>query len=171
MWFYENDQNNKIRYILGEDGDNPLFCIGINPSTAEPNNLDHTVKKVKSLSLIYEYDGWIMLNVYPQRSTDPSSIDGCCNLEIHNNNLKFIRKFFSLYKKPNVWAAWGILIDKRLFFINCLNDIFELGKKLNVNWITFGELTKKGHPRHPLYLSKNSKKYNFNMENYINNLF
>ena len=43
-------------------------------------------------------------------------------------------------------------------------------RKTEVNWITFGKLTKKGHPRHPLYLSKNSKKYNFNMESYINSL-
>lgn len=47
MWHYKNDKDNTIRYILGEEGNKPLFCIGINPSTAEPDNLDSTLKKAR----------------------------------------------------------------------------------------------------------------------------
>jgi len=167
MWFYENDRDNMIRYILGKKGNNPLFCIGINPSTAEPRNLDQTVKKVKSISLIHEFDSWIMLNIYPQRATNPSLLDDCCDSEIHINNLRYIKDFLSRYEEPYVWAAWGILIEKRSFFIDCLKDIYKLSKQTNVNWITFGELTKKGHPRHPLYLPQNCKRHNFNIKEYI----
>ena len=70
-WLYEKNRNNTARYILGETGKKPLVCVGINPSTAAPNNLDRTLTNVKRFSELNGYDGWLMLNVYPQRSTDP----------------------------------------------------------------------------------------------------
>jgi hypothetical protein len=167
MWIYENDKNNTIRYILGEKGKNPLFCIGINPSTAEPNNLDQTVNRVKSIALHNKFDGWIMFNVYPQRFTDPNRIDNCCDSEIHKKNLSYIKEYLSKNYKPNIWAAWGTIIEKRKFLIDCLVDIYKISQQLKANWIHFGKLTKKGHPRHPLYLSLNSKRYDFNMQKYI----
>lgn len=39
-WIYVPDFYTEYRYILGTRGDNPLICIGINPSTAAPDNLD-----------------------------------------------------------------------------------------------------------------------------------
>ena len=170
MWCYENDQNNTIRYILGEKGDNPLFCLGINPSTAEPDNLDPTVTKVKSISLKNKFDGWFMLNIYPQRAINPDKLDDCCNSETHKKNLNCIKKYLIKYKGPKIWAAWGILIEKRKFLIDCLKDIYEISKQSNSKWITYGDLTKKGHPRHPLYLPLDCKRYNFNIEKYLQKL-
>ena len=48
-WIYEHDVNNTARFTLGEYqyiSDKTLICFGINPSTATPNNLDNTLKKV-----------------------------------------------------------------------------------------------------------------------------
>ncbi len=45
-WLYVPDFYTEYRYILGTRGKNPLICIGINPSTAEPDNLDNTLKSV-----------------------------------------------------------------------------------------------------------------------------
>ena len=39
-WIYVPDFYTEYRYILGTRGLNPLICIGVNPSTAEPDNLD-----------------------------------------------------------------------------------------------------------------------------------
>lgn len=39
-WLYERNRDNSARFILGESGKKALVCVGINPSTAEPNNLD-----------------------------------------------------------------------------------------------------------------------------------
>ena len=68
-WLYKKNRDNSARYILGEAGRKPLVCVGINPSTAEPNNLDRTLTNVRRFSELNGYDGWLMLNVYPQRST------------------------------------------------------------------------------------------------------
>ena len=166
MW-YENDNNNKIRYILGEKGKNPLFCIGINPSIAEPNCLDPTVNKVKNISLKNNYDGWVMLNIYPQRATNPKELDNCCKTENHRKNRDFINDYLAKIDKPIIWAAWGTLIEKRPYLFDCLRDIYKETKKYNSKWITFGNTTKKGHPRHPLYLPLNSKKFDFDIISYI----
>ena len=34
-WIYVPDFYTEYRYILGTRGNNPLICIGVNPSTAE----------------------------------------------------------------------------------------------------------------------------------------
>jgi len=65
-WIYVNNDDNSIRYALGTKGKKTLFCFGINPSTAEPNNLDNTLKKVQKIALNNGYDSWLMLNVYPK---------------------------------------------------------------------------------------------------------
>ena len=36
-WIYVPDFYTEYRYLLGTRGDNPLICIGINPSTAAPD--------------------------------------------------------------------------------------------------------------------------------------
>ena len=46
-WIYEKNEDNTARYVLGTIGAHPLACFGINPSTAEPNNLDPTVRRVQ----------------------------------------------------------------------------------------------------------------------------
>ncbi len=39
-WIYEHSEDNAYRYILGTQGNNPLICFGVNPSTACPEKLD-----------------------------------------------------------------------------------------------------------------------------------
>ena len=45
-WLYAPNFYSEYRYILGTRGKNPLICIGINPSTAQPGDLDNTLKSV-----------------------------------------------------------------------------------------------------------------------------
>ena len=42
-WLYVPPYYTEYRYILGTRGENPLICIGINPSTAQPGDLILTV--------------------------------------------------------------------------------------------------------------------------------
>lgn len=55
-------------------GENPLVCFGINPSTAVPNALDPTLKRVRRFAAENGYDSWTMLNVYPQIATNPKTL-------------------------------------------------------------------------------------------------
>lgn len=47
MWIYKNNDDNSVRFILGEDGKSPLVCFGVNPSTATPEKLDRTLVQVQ----------------------------------------------------------------------------------------------------------------------------
>ena len=73
-WIYVPDFYTEYRYILGTRGENPLICIGINPSTAEPDNLDNTLKSVSRIAGGNGFDSWIMFNVYAQRATRPDDM-------------------------------------------------------------------------------------------------
>lgn len=41
----------EYRYILETVGNNPLITIGINPSTAEPEKMDNTMKTVERIAM------------------------------------------------------------------------------------------------------------------------
>lgn len=106
-----------------------------------------------------------MVNVYPQRATDINMLHIQKDHKIHNENMKYIEKIIRKYE-PTIWAAWGTLILKRPYLINCLNDIADIANKYNCEWINVGEVTKDGHPHHPLYLKGSIN--SFNLDEYIN---
>ena len=78
-WLYIPDFYSEYRYILGTAGKKPLITIGINPSTAEPDNLDNTLKSVERTALFNGFDSFIMFNVYAQRATNPDHMDKAFN--------------------------------------------------------------------------------------------
>ncbi|NNJ56631.1 MAG: DUF1643 domain-containing protein, partial [Bacteroidia bacterium] len=134
--------------------------------TAEPDNLDNTLKSVKRIATYNGFDGWLMLNVYPQRATNPNDLDAEINNELRLANTKHICTAIQELNIETIWVAYGDLIDSRNYLPFCMADIFkELGSDLN--WKIIGVPTKKGHPRHPLYKPTKSKLVDFNMEHYV----
>lgn len=166
-WIYTNNKANTCRYTLGVKGDKVLICCGINPSTAIPNDLDQTVRRVQTFSKDNGYDGYVMINIYPQISTDPKYMHLAIDQINHAENIKNLSQLFQAYPNANIWAAWGNLIEKRPYLYKALREIYEIAKYNNMNWIHFNELTQIGHPRHPLYLKADSKIYKFDIESYI----
>ena len=153
-WIYAPNFYSEYRYILGTRGSNPLICIGINPSTAQPGALDNTLKSVERIALGNGFDSFIMFNVYAQRATDPDSMEQKCNIRLHKENLEAFRYVLSISEKPVVWAAWGTIIEKRDYLPECLRDMLDAGNEFGASWVCAGAVSKKGHPHHPLYLRK-----------------
>jgi len=169
-WIYAPNFYSEYRYILGTRGENPLICIGINPSTAEPDNLDNTLKSVERIALGNGFDSFIMFNVYAQRATNPDAMEKQCNLLLHKENLEAFRYVLSLSPRPAVWAAWGAIIEKRAYLMDCVRDMLRAGEEFGARWYCAGAITKKGHPHHPLYLRKDEKIKPFDVEGYLNSL-
>lgn len=169
-WLYVPCDYRDYRYILGTKGENPVICIGINPSTAEPDNLDNTLKSVQRIAINNGYDSFIMFNVYAQRATVPKDMDIECNMLMHNENMKAFEYILSISNEPTVWAAWGTIINERPYLKDCVNDMIKLGEKHNAKWVHAGKLLKAGHPHHPLYLSKISLFEDFNIHEYVDKL-
>ncbi len=166
-WLYAPNFYSEYRYILGTRGENPLICIGINPSTAEPDNLDNTLKSVQRIAQGNGFDSFIMFNVYAQRATDPDAMERVCNPALHRENLKAFRYVLSISRKPAIWAAWGAVIEKRAYLADCVRDMVRAGQEFGAGWYCAGAVTKKGHPHHPLYLRKEERLKTFDVENYL----
>ena len=172
-WLYVPSFYTEYRYILGTRGENPLICIGINPSTAQPGDLDNTLKSVERIAKNNGYDSFIMFNVYAQRATDPNAMDTEFNAALHRENMAAFRYVLGLYaegRRPAVWAAWGTLIEKRPYLREALLDMIAVGEEFGAAWLTFGRRSKKGHPHHPLYLRADSIPEAFDVKAYCETL-
>lgn len=169
-WIYAPNFYSEYRYILGTRGENPLICIGINPSTARPDDLDNTLKSVERIATGNGFDSFIMFNVYAQRATDPDAMERQCNMALHRENLEAFRYILSISHKPSVWAAWGTIIEKRSYLPDCLRDMIKAGEEYNAQWYCAGAVSKKGHPHHPLYLRKDEQIKPFDVKGYLDRL-
>ena len=172
QWLYVPNFYSEYRYILGTRGERPLICIGINPSTAAPDNLDNTLKSVERVALHNGYDSFIMFNVYAQRATDPDDMELTYNPELHRENMRAFDYALSLDRAgaPAVWAAWGTIIEKRDYLPDCVRDMIHIGAARHAVWYSAGKRSKKGHPHHPLYLRKDSPLEPFDVEAYLDHL-
>ena len=170
-WLYVPCEYSEYRYILGTRGQKPLICIGINPSTAAPDNLDNTLKSVQRIASCNGFDSFIMFNLYPQRATNPDDMEKDCNTYLHKENLAAFEYILSSHVSsvPAVWAAWGAIIEKRQYLFECALDMVNVGKRYGATWYTAGKRSKSGHPHHPLYLPKDSVLDLFDVESYIDN--
>jgi len=149
---YLKSADNKYRYALGTKGENTLYCIGVNPSTATPEQYDPTIMRVSHIAKKAGFDSFVMLNIYPLRATNPDDLPENRDIPKHNKNMEVI---LDLIKDGStLWAAWGDLIHKREYLSSIRDTIFWLVKmyRKDIHWVKMGELTKSGNPRHPLYL-------------------
>ena len=172
-WLYVPDFYTEYRYILGTRGSWPLICIGINPSTAAPDDLDNTLKSVARIAAHNGYDSWIMFNVYAERATDPDDMDRELNERLHRENMRAFDYVLSQVepgRSPAVWAAWGTIIEKRLYLKHCVQDMVRIGKTYGAQWLCAGKCSVKGHPHHPLYLRKDEEVRLFDIDSYLEGL-
>ena len=133
-WLYVPDFYTEYRYLLGTRGEKPLVCIGINPSTAEPDRLDPTLQSVERVAKNNGYDSFLMFNVYAQRATRPNDMERVCNEALHRANMEA----FEQRRVPRQDANLAI------------------GERHGAQWYTAGRRSVKGHPHHPLYLKATS---------------
>ena len=123
-WLYVPDFYTEYRYVLGTFGRKTVICIGINPSTAEPDNLDPTLASVARIAASNGFDSWLMFNVWPQRATRPDDMDLVRNERLHAENRKAFQALLEMVAQsgetPVVWAAWGAIIEKRPWLRDCV---------------------------------------------------
>ena len=167
-WLYAPNFYSEYRYLLGTRGKNPLICVGINPSTAAPDALDPTLQSAQRIALANGYDSFLMFNVYAQRATRPDDMEPHLNPALHAENRKAFRYLLSLSEHPAVWAAWGNIILKRDYLMDCMRDFAADGQAVGARWYIAGPLLKSGQPHHPLYLKSDTKLLDFDIEAYLN---
>lgn len=166
-WLYVPNRYSEYRYILGTRGEKPLICVGINPSTAAPDALDPTLQSAQRIALANGYDSFLMFNVYAQRATRPDDMERVLNRALHEENRLAFRYLLSLSERPAVWAAWGNIIEKRDYLMDCMRDFAADGQAAGARWYTAGPPLKSGHPHHPLYLRRDTPLLEFDILAYL----
>lgn len=164
-WIYQSDEENEFRYVLGHLGKNNIIVVGINPNTGVPNDLEESVNRVVKIAKGLGFDGWIMLNLYPERQLTVDGLSGVMNSEHNSVNLTTIDKVIKDYPKSPIVAAWGNDIIKKDYLITCATNINQVLKKQERKWKCF-KINKTGHPKHPLFVGyKIEQLLDFNFEN------
>lgn len=166
----ETPKYERIRFVLKKKGSNPLFVIGLNSSTADEYDYDPTVGKAMRIAAAKKFDGFVMLNLYPLRKTEPQNLPKTDEKKLVEKNVAEIQKELVKFSNPTILAAWGANIEKREYLRECLRKIVQLPAAQGATWQHFGDLTKAGHPRHLLYVPGDSKLLTFDIEKYVKKL-
>lgn len=132
--------------------------IGLNPSTADENADDPTIRRCMGFAASFDCGSLMMLNLYGYRSTDWKKLRGIAGpvgYMADNDIPGYIRSLARYeidgkYSGPII-AAWGgnvDAIDGGTRAREVATAVADL-KALRIS-------AKTGHPYHPLYLPKNS---------------
>mgnify|MGYP001113748628 CR=1 FL=1 len=150
---YSSACNDAWRFTLGKSGMRKLLTIGLNPSTATKEKSDPTVARVQKVAQNNDFDGFVMLNLYPVRATDYRTLASRVDKVAFSENLRRIEAVVASEENAVVWAAWGESILYHDFFVHACIELFARLQNLDVSWLRFGDMTASGHPRHPSRLS------------------
>jgi hypothetical protein len=139
----------KYRYTLGREEDDALFqrergtvvFILNNPSTADAEVDDATVKKCWRYAQTWDYRAMVFVNTNPWRSTDPIFAREPSGESLALND-DFVR--IAVNDAGLVVCAWGNRARQHL--------VLRMLKLLRGTPLYYLELAKDGAPKHPLYL-------------------
>ena len=129
--------------------------VGLNPSTADGNTDDPTVRRFTGFARKWGFSGVYVLNLFAYRATLPSELKNAYDPVGVLNDL-----YLNIYreKSEQVIVAWGVHGEFRgrageVLLEGILgHELYCLG------------LTKEGYPRHPLYLPRATER-----ERYLRN--
>lgn len=136
----------KYRYVLTRTWDEnlpPLIVIGLNPSTADADKDDATIRKLLGFARRLGRGGLVMLNLFAFRSTDPRALVSAPD-PVGPRNLETL---WSYCAGKEVVAAWGAFPFSRGQAVGISTGFRRLGTTL----VCFGA-NNDGSPKHPLYL-------------------
>lgn len=144
--FPENDKTK--RYLLGELGNNNILCVGLNPSTADKDVTDPTSISIEKIAYNHSYDGWVLVNLYPKRTSKPKMLEILADKDAIKRNYQHIEEAIKKYNIQNVWLAWGNNVVERKYFNDCIVNLSQVLQKFDLNILSIGTNDTK-HPTHP----------------------
>ena len=143
------EDDTRYRYWLSRiwDHDKPrVIFIMLNPSTADHMIDDPTIRRVIRFSMDWGYGGVYVVNLYAFRSTDPKGLEATDD-PIGPQNREHIQTL--IQNKDNkvvrVVYAWGNGKKEPDWLREIVTEPYCIA------------LSKKGIPKHPLYLQRDSQ--------------
>ena len=138
----------KERYSLAREWDkskNKILYIMFNPSKADDNRDDPTIRRLIDFTKKFNYGGFFVGNIFTKITPNPKDIDKSSGITYKNSEelLKLINKV------DEIVYAWGNSIEEPKILKKLIFKPKCFGKNFN------------GTPKHPLYLSSSSKLESF----------
>jgi hypothetical protein len=133
-------QDEKYRYQLSRiwDEEKPkILFLMLNPSIADADVDDPTIRRVVNFAKSWGYGGVFVGNLYAFRSTDPKGLRHTDN-PIGEDNTQHIQSLLGLVEK--VIYAWGNNQREPVWLYDLVDSPYCI------------DVSKKGIPKHPLYL-------------------
>lgn len=125
----------------------PLLCvIGVNPSTADEQTDDPTIRKTIGFATRLGFGGVLMLNVGAYRATDPREWKKTADPFGAENSIAHLKGYLAEFQPAAIVAAWG----KNCSTYRGLHRALEIEKHIP-GLMCWGR-NKDRTPRHPLML-------------------
>lgn len=140
------------RYELGRiwnvgEADRIVAFVMLNPSTADAEKNDPTIRRCIGLAQSWGYDGLRVVNLFAYRSTDPCALVRVDDPVGPDNDRIMLSTTEACSAVVAAWGARGSLYPERVRAVLSL-----LGSPLSCCGFT-----RSGSPRHPLYLPSDTK--------------
>lgn len=140
------------RYALTRDwypkgGLGHVLWIMLNPSTADAETDDRTIRRCQDYARTWGYDGITVANLFALRATKPAALFSHPD-PVGPANDDVLAALLAARGVGMVVAGWGVLGRHLLRYA----DIVRLAGKADRDLYALA-LTKDGQPRHPLYLA------------------
>ena len=137
--------------------------IGLNPSKANSSDNDKTLVRIINFCSRWNYKNIYMINLFGLISTSPTQLSKSNDPIGKNNDLITLKslEFWRENRNCDLWLGWGDkgqIKGRDLKVLKLIKNFSSLNsKKNNVSErvLSLG-LSKKGNPRHPLYMSNQS---------------
>ena len=132
--------DNKYRYQLSRvwDDEKPkILFIMLNPSTADADVDDPTIRRVVNFAKSWDYGGVFVGNLYAFRSTDPKGLKHTDD-PVGPENMAHIQSLIGLTDK--IVYAWGNNQKEPKWLCDLVDTPYCI------------DISTKGIPKHPLYL-------------------
>jgi hypothetical protein len=132
--------------------------IMLNPSTADALTDDNTIKRVTAFTKAWGLDGFVVVNLFALRATDPRELRKHPD-PVGPVNDRFIAD--AIQPGSPVIAAWGAhpLADKRTDEVMAI--VIDRAGLAGASCLG---VTKNGFPRHPLYCRSDTELAHFEPE-------
>lgn len=145
----------KYRYRLWRlwDADRPVMVwVMLNPSTADAEQDDPTIRKCVGFARLHGYGGILVVNLFAARATDPKELPGITD-PVGPENDDHIIAACEAPILAKVVGGWGV----NRFAERRARSVVALIRGTSQRRIKCFRRTKNGHPSHPLYLPYSSE--------------
>lgn len=124
--------------------------VGLNPSTADGETDDPTIRKCRHFAKRFGYGGLFMVNLFAYRATSPADMKRAAH-PVGPENARHVRE--AIAASSLVICAWGrdgAFLDQDRVFMDMVR---EEGYRLRLTCLG---VNQDGTPKHPLYLANDT---------------